>query len=245
MTKWSGQAPGPGRANVNTESDSSGITAIARHEQETATDKPSEDMALAQLKRGDITAEALALLARNTDIAKSRKVMLALAMHPRTPRHISLPLLRRLFTFDLMQVTLTPAVAADIKRTAEDQILLRSESLGAGEKISLAKRASGRVAAALLHQADERVISPALDNAQLTEAMVVQALMKPRAPEILFALVSEHRKWPFRREVQIALLRSEKTPLERAQELAKNFPEEFLRETLPEARAQELTNRQL
>jgi hypothetical protein len=202
-------------------------------------------MALAQLKSGDITAEGIALLARNTDITKSRKVMLALAMHPRTPRHISLPLLRRLFTFDLMQVTLTPAVAADIKRRAEDQILLRSESLSSGENISLAKRASGRVAAALLQEADERVISHALDNPQLTEAMLVQALMKPRAPETLFALVSEHRKWPFRREVQIALLRSEKTPLERAQELAKNFSEEFLRETLPEARAQELTNRHL
>jgi hypothetical protein len=196
-------------------------------------------MALAQLKRRDITAEALALLARNTDITKSRKVMLALAMHPRTPRHISLPLLRRLFTFDLMQVTLTPAVAADIKRTAEDQILLRSESLGAGEKISLAKRASGRVAAALLQEADERVISPALDNAQLTEAMLVQALMKPRAPEILFALVSEHRKWSLRREVQIALLRSEKTPLARAQELAKKFSEEFLREIILPERLEE------
>lgn len=196
-------------------------------------------MALAQLKRRDITAEALALLARNTDITKSRKLMLALAMHPRTPRHISLPLLRRLFTFDLMQVTLTPAVAADIKRTAEDQILLRSESLGAGEKISLAKRASGRVAAALLQEADERVISPALDNAQLTEAMLVQALMKPRAPEILFALVSEHRKWSLRREVQIALLRSEKTPLARAQELAKKFSEEFLREIILPERLEE------
>jgi hypothetical protein len=196
-------------------------------------------MALAQLKRRDITAEALALLARNTDITKSRKVMLALAMHPRTPRHISLPLLRRLFTFDLMQVMLTPAVAADIKRTAEDQILLRSESLGAGEKISLAKRASGRVAAALLQEADERVISPALDNAQLTEAMLVQALMKPRAPEILFALVSEHRKWSLRREVQIALLRSEKTPLARAQELAKKFSEEFLREIILPERLEE------
>jgi hypothetical protein len=228
---------------VNTESDSSGNTptaerAIGGHKQETATEL-TEDMALAQLKRRDITAEALALLARNTDITKSRKLMLALAMHPRTPRHISLPLLRRLFTFDLMQVTLTPAVAADIKRTAEDQILLRSESLGAGEKISLAKRASGRVAAALLQEADERVISPALDNAQLTEAMLVQALMKPRAPEILFALVSEHRKWSLRREVQIALLRSEKTPLARAQELAKKFSEEFLREIILPERLEE------
>jgi hypothetical protein len=38
-----------------------------------------------------------------------------------------------LFTFDLMQVALTPVVAADIKRAVEEQILLRIESLSAGE----------------------------------------------------------------------------------------------------------------
>ena len=114
---------------------------------------------------------------RTPDALRSRKVALALVMHPRTPRHIAVPLLRRMFTFDLMQVTLTPAVAADIKRAGEEQLLLRMESLSTGEKISLARRASGRIGAALLQESDTRVITPALDNAQLTEAMVVQALM--------------------------------------------------------------------
>jgi hypothetical protein len=42
--------------------------------------------------------------------------------------------------------------------------------------------------------------------------------------------------WRLRREVQIALLRSEKTPLDRAQELAKNFSGNFLFEILPDER---------
>lgn len=200
----------------------------------------TEDEALAELQRADVTSAEIAAVSKTAAAAKSRKVALAIVTHPRAPRHISVPLLRRMFTFDLMQVSLTPAIAADIKRAAEDQIVLRQESLSAGEKISLAKRASGRVAAILLQENDERVIEPALDNAQLTEALVVQALMKPRAPELLFALVSAHRKWSQRREVQIALLRSEKTPLERARELAKNFSPEFLRETLDEQRFAQL-----
>lgn len=200
----------------------------------------TEDEALAELQRADVTSAEIAAVSKTAAAAKSRKVALAIVMHPRAPRHISVPLLRRMFTFDLMQVSLTPAIAADIKRAAEDQIVLRQESLSAGEKISLAKRASGRVAAILLQENDERVIEPALDNAQLTEALVVQALMKPRAPELLFTLVSAHRKWSQRREVQIALLRSEKTPLERARELAKAFSSEFLRETLDEHRLAQL-----
>jgi hypothetical protein len=191
----------------------------------------TEDQALAELQRADISASEIVALAKNTASAKRRKVALAIVRHPRTPRHVSIPLLRRMFIFDLMQVTLTPTVAPDIKRAAEEQILARGESLSLGEKISLAKRASGRVAAGLLQDPERRVIAPALDNSRLTEALVVQALMNPKSPVVLFQLVSEHRSWSNRREVQVALLRSEKTPPERATEFAKNFSAEFLRAT--------------
>ncbi len=202
--------------------------------------EPSEDQALALLQRPDVTAAELALLGRNPSVMKSRKVLLGLAGHPRTPRHITIPLLRRLFTFDLMQVALTPTVASDVKRAAEEQLLHRMESLSPGERISLARRASGRVAAALLLDAQVRVVSAALDNSHLVEVLVVTALMKHGAPESLFVLVSEHPKWSLRRDAQIALLRSEKLPLERALELAGNFSAEFLQEIVPESRREML-----
>jgi hypothetical protein len=204
----------------------------------------TEDQALAELQRADVSASEIVALAKNTASAKRRKVALAIVRHPRTPRHVSIPLLRRMFTFDLVQVTLTPAVAPDIKRAAEEQILVRGESLSLGEKILLAKRASGRVAAALLQDPERRVIAPALDNSRLTEALVVQALMNPKAPAVLFQLVSEHRTWSSRREVQIALLRSEKTPPERATKFAKNFSTEFLSEIVPQGRAGRLDQSQ-
>ncbi|HKW18125.1 MAG TPA: hypothetical protein VJO35_11525 [Terriglobales bacterium] len=196
----------------------------------------TEDAALALLNSADTASETLARLARSPIAAKSRKVLLGVVQHTRTPRHVSIPLLRRLFTFDLMQVTLTPNIAADIKRAAEEQIIVRLEAIPAGQKITLARRASGRVAAALLQEPDARVISPALENPQLTEALVVRALMKSAAPEVLFRLASKHAKWSLRREIQIALLRSEKTPIERARLFAKHFPEKFLRDVLPETR---------
>jgi len=202
----------------------------------------SEDQALAELQRAAISAAEIAQLAKSAAAAKSRKVAMAVVRHTRTPRHVSIPLLRRMFTFDLMQVTLTPAVAADIKRSAEEQILARAESLSLGEKISLAKRGSGRVAAALLQDPERRVIAPALDNTRLTEALIVQALMKLRAPAELFEMVSGHRSWAQRREVQIAVLRSEKTPLKQAKEFARNFSAEFLREIVPDGRVGLLQN---
>src|SRR5216683_3723440 len=196
----------------------------------------NEDQTLALLKRSDVNASSLAQLGRNPSVTNSHKVLLALATHPRTPRHITIPMLRRLFTFDLMQVALAPTVAADVKRAAEEQILNRLESLSSGERISLARRASGRVAAALLLDKESRVISTALDNSRLVEASVVTVLMKHDAPESLFVLVSGHPKWSLRGEVQVALLRNDKTPLERAVEFAGNFSADFLREIVPESR---------
>src|ERR1700682_1693014 len=117
----------------------------------------SEDAALALLKSPDVTAEALAQLSKSPISSTSRKVTVGLAAHQRTPRHVSIPLLRRLFTFDLMQMALAPAVAPDIKRAAEEQILTRLQSLPTGQKITLARRASGRVAAGLLRDSDRRV----------------------------------------------------------------------------------------
>ena len=200
------------------------------------TSELTEDQALSLLQQPDVTPQMLAQISKGPAAAKSRKVNLALAMHPRTPRHISIPTLRRLFTFDLMHVTLTPVVPADIKRVAEEQIMNRLESLSSGERMSLARRASGRVAAALLHDADSRVLQAALDNSHLVETFVVTALMKHAAPESLFVAASEHLKWSQRREVQIALLRSEKTPLARAREMVKNFSAESLRDIIPESR---------
>lgn len=204
-----------------------------------APERPSsaglgEDAALAVLHDPEVTGEALAQLARDSVVSKSRKVIFGLVGHPRTPRHISIPLLRRMFTFDLVQVTLTPAVAADIKRSAEEQIILRLGSLPAGQKTTLARRASGRIAAQLLQHPDSRVIAPALENPQLTEALVIQALMRKSAPQLLFKMASDHPKWSLRREVQIALLKSGKISPQRAQQFAKNFSPDFLRRILRE-----------
>ena len=81
----------------------------------------AENLALELLKSNDISPGQLEQLSKSSSVMKSRKVQLAVAQHPKTPRHVSLPLLRDLFTFELMQVTLNPVGLADIKKAAEDR----------------------------------------------------------------------------------------------------------------------------
>jgi hypothetical protein len=191
-----------------------------------ATSDPAltEDLALVLLKQSDLPTHLIDRLSRNGGIMKSRKVKLALVKHPRTPRHISVPLVRYLFTFDLMQVALTPVVPADIKMAAEESLINRLERLSQGERLSLARRASGRVAATVLLDPERRVIHAALENSRLTESAVIRALMRRDASAAFVGAVCRHSKWSPRREIRIALLRNEETPRSRATEFSQSLP---------------------
>ena len=192
----------------------------------------TEDLALALLKRPDLPAEACEALTRNANLVKLRKVRRRVVEHPRTPRHVSLAMLRHLYTFDLMQVALTPVVPADIKRAADEALVTRLETISSGEKLSLACRASRRIAEELLAEKEPRVIRAALENPRLSESSIVKALARHDALTNLLEAVCQHAKWSLRREVRVALLRHEKTPLAKILEFARSLPPALLREIL-------------
>ncbi len=165
----------------------------------------TEDAALAMLERRDTSADEIENLARQPGMLASRKVMLGIARHIHTPRHVAIPLVRQLFVFELMQIALTPAVATDIKLLAEQCLVGKLGSVTLGERLTLAKRGSTRVAAALLTDSDARVRDSALNNPYMTEMWIVRALMRPGVPTGLKEAVKHHAKWACRAEVRRAL----------------------------------------
>jgi hypothetical protein len=190
----------------------------------------NEDLALTFLKRRDLPHQALEALAKNGRALKSRKVKSAVVEHPRTPRHVSLPLMRHMYTFELMQITLLPGVAADLKLAIEDVLVSRLATLAAGERLTLAKRGSGRVAAALLQDSDKRVVEAGLNNPYLTEVLVTKALLQAKASELLALHICHHAKWSTRKDVQLAALRNEFTPFASAIRFAEKLPSSLLRD---------------
>ncbi len=114
----------------------------------------TEDSALALLSAPDVAPETCERLAKNGSLLMSRKVKVALVCHPRTPRHVSVPVARQLYTFDLMKVALSPSVVSDIKVAIDDILIARLKTLTVGERLTLARRATGRVAAALLVESE-------------------------------------------------------------------------------------------
>ncbi len=194
------------------------------------------DLALALLKRPDLPGEVIEELSRNRSLLKLRKVKIALVSHPQAPRHVSVPLIRQFYTFDLMKVALSATAPGDVKRTADETLIGRLKTVTLGERLTLARQGSGRVAGALLLDSEERILRAALENARLTEAFVVRAVVKPEAGSALIQAVARHSKWSYRRDVQVALLRSEYLSLARALAFARGISPAKLREILQSSR---------
>ncbi len=167
------------------------------------------------LERKDLAPEVLREIAAHKEAVSSYRVKLALVRHPGTPRLVSLPILKFLHLFDLVRVCQTPAVPTDIKVMAEETTLRKAERIPRGEKINLARRGSGRVAAGLLRTRDRAVIQAILDNPYLTEAQVLRVLPREGlAPEVLDALTT-HEKWVRHYQVRLGLIRNPLTPFHR------------------------------
>ncbi len=212
----------------------------------------TEDLALSLLTRADLHPQILEQLAKNAGVLKSRKVKIAVASHLRTPRHVSVPLARQFYTFDLMKLALAPGAPADLKVAVDDILIARLETVTIGERLTLARRASGRVAAALLldgkkakspvmegkiagnktQSSQTRVMQTALDNPRLTEALVISSVLRADASATLVHAVATHAKWSPRKEIRMALLRTEHLSLARALEFSSELPTPLLRELL-------------
>jgi hypothetical protein len=196
----------------------------------------TEDLALSLLQRADLSADVFDRLSKNGSVLKLRKVKLALTCHPHAPRQVSLPLIRQFYTFDLMKIALTPSVPADVKVAADDLLIGRLKTVTLGERLALARRGSSRLAGAMLLDGDARVMQIALENARLTEIFVIQSVLRPEARSPLVQAVAHHAKWSYRREVRIALLRSEYLSLARSLEFSRELPDPLLRDILHSSR---------
>jgi hypothetical protein len=215
----------------------------------------TEDLVLALLQRPDLRADIIEQLSKQAGLLKSRKVKISLCGHPNTPRHVSVPLARQLYTFDLMKVALSATTPADLKAASENILISRLKAVTVGERLTLARRASGRVAAAMLivsasevkvvaHEnadakasaPDTRILHTALDNPRLTEVLVINSVLHPAASADLVQAVSLHPKWSIRREVRCALLRTIHLSLAKALEFGQEIPDELMRDILANSR---------
>jgi hypothetical protein len=172
-----------------------------------------EPHVIQMLERLDLSGNVLAAIAEKGKWTASEGVRLRLARHPRTPRRFALALLRQLYLFDLVRLSLLPSTPAEVKRVAEELIVTRVPHLPVGQKLTLARRGTSRVAGALLAEGHAQAIKLALANAFLTESQILKVLAKPGVPERVVAAIAQHPKWSVQYNVRVALIRNAHTPV--------------------------------
>ena len=165
------------------------------------------------LERKDLPAEVLEEVGKRKPLLKSYRVKKVLCFHPRGPRLATVRLIRDLYLMDLVQLTLSPAVPAELKRNAEEQLLARLPQIPLGQKITLARRGPARVAGALLTEGHPQVLTVVLDNPYLTEAQILKTLSRGKLPAGVVPAIIHHRKWSISYNIRIALFRQPSAPL--------------------------------
>jgi hypothetical protein len=168
----------------------------------------TENEVLILLNRRALSATVIEEIAQTKKWLGSYPIKRGLSMHPKTPIRISLELLKFLFVFDLVAISLQPAVPHEVKELAENLILSQLPKLPLGQKITLARRSTGRIAGELLRTDHRLIISAALDNPRLGEATLIQVLSRPGCSTQLVEATASHRKWSLSYDLRLALLRT-------------------------------------
>ena len=135
-----------------------------------------------------------------------------LALSPHTPEVQAVRYVSGLFWQDLAQATSNVRVRPRIRRAAEQKLGQRLPGLSLGERISLARVASGLLLNDFRWDKNLRVLEALLDNPRLTEGTLVPLVAKESTPGAILTLVARNRKWGPRYEIRAAICRNPRTP---------------------------------
>jgi hypothetical protein len=176
------------------------------------------------LERKDLPASLLEEIAKRKSWKGIYRVRRALAAHPHTPRLIAVRVLRDLHLMDLVRISLLPTSSGELRRLAEERVLVQLPQLPLGQRLMLARRGSARVAAGLILHGPDNVARIALDNPFLNESQLLKTLSKQSLSARIVVSVAKHEKWSKLINIRVVLLRHAHAPAGFAAALAADLP---------------------
>ena len=172
----------------------------------------NEDHLIALLKRRDLGEDLLKAVYQLDISRQSHRVRFALAKNPGTPGPVILAVLPHLHLFELVDLCTMPGVTPDQKFAAERAILQRLPTTELGNKMTLARRATTTVVAAMLKEGDPRLVEICLSSPRLREVAILQFINSAKASAETISMIARHPKWKSRPNLRLAMLKSRKTP---------------------------------
>jgi hypothetical protein len=169
--------------------------------------------AMISLVRRAVPIRFLEIVSATVPFSDDARLLAAVVLNPRVPRHLALRLVPNLFWRDLADVAAGPRVAGAVRVRAEFVLKDRVPELRVGEKVTLGKIATPAVLAILLADPDAKVLRACLQNPRLREEDLVTAIRQDAAPRALLENVPESWRWRDSYAVRLALVLQPRTPL--------------------------------
>lgn len=164
------------------------------------------------LKRRDLTENHLKAVYNLDRVKTSRQLRIALVKNPATPSSITLSILSELHLFELVELCFIPGVTPDQKFATERAILQRLPTTELGHRMTLARRATTAVVAALIKSGEQPLVEICLNNPRLREVAILQFVNGPTARAETISMIARHPKWKSRPNLQQAILKNSRTP---------------------------------
>ena len=172
----------------------------------------NEDHLIAMLKRRDLGEDLLKTIYQLDISRHSHRLRVALARNPGTPGPVMLALLPHLHLFELVDLCTIPGGTPDQKFAAERAILQRLPTTELGNKMTLVRRATAAVVAAMLREGDLRLVEICLNSPRLREVAILQFINSANTSAEAISMIARHPKWKSRPNLRLAILRNRKTP---------------------------------
>ncbi len=173
----------------------------------------SDPVALLTLLRHPVPTRLLEIVATTPPWSGDPLLLATVVQNPRTPLSLSLRLIGVLFWRDLAEVAAALALPAPVRHRAQTLLLEQLPDLRLGDRIALARRATGSVILALLGDADRRVLEAGLENPRLRESDLLAALRRDTVTPLLLTVVGASPRWSERYAVRLELVRQRVSPL--------------------------------
>lgn len=182
-----------------------------------------EGAALRLLRSPHCPARAVELLALQSSLRRSQRLVTEILRHPACPRTFAWDALPTLGWRGLLSVARDNRTSPPIRRQAERKLAERISHLTLGERVALARQATRSLLPALARDGNPRCVRALLDNPRFTEEDAVRLVATAARPAVL-SEVLRHPRWGLDRAVVRAAIRSPEVPLGIALGLAAALP---------------------
>lgn len=157
-------------------------------------------------------------------------ILVALAMHPRTPSHLRESILPHLFWRDLVKVMETPQVPQRSRNACMPVLRKRMDRAQAGEWRSFAGICPPRLFNWVLKRKDPALFDAVLNNPKMTETRLMRLVHSTGMSPQFARAISGHEKWNRRRTIQKGLVFCRNGDLTTSLSALKYMPRQDLQE---------------